>query len=242
MFGKAWKILLAIYAISSIKTLPLAYVARFYLSVFRNLILPKSKYHKGNNKNSYGITTEKKGDLAIFTPVSYSSYVSPLEYDMFLHKSNSTYFADLDMSRTKLLCQVLQKGFYSYMDNEYNDFKKKSISNIPFIPVARVECTFKKELKLFESYEVVSRIGAWDDKWLYVISKFVKSHGKGKRVVCIAITRYVFKTGRMTIPPKTMVERSGLLTKEAEAQNEEYLKLFTHYASTEQFEELVDTF
>lgn len=240
MFGKVWKILLAIYAISSIKTLPLAYVARFYLSVARNLILSKSKYHKGNNKNSYGITTEKKGDLAVFTPVTYSSYVSPLEYDMFLHKSNSTYFADLDMARTKLLCHVFQKGFYSYMDNEHGDFKKKLFSNIPFIPVARVECTFKKELKLFESYEVVSRVGAWDDKWLYVISKFVKPHSK--RVHCIGITRYVFKTGRVTVPPKTIVERSGLLTKEAEEKNEEYLKLFTHYASTEQYEELVDTF
>lgn len=233
---KFYKLLLAVLAVLSYKNLPFAYVLKFYGGAFQHLVSQRGKYLKNGRKNTFGITTESKGPLAIFEPVSYGSYVSPMEYDMFMHKSNSTYFADLDMARLKMMCYVFQKALFSYMLNEHKDFKKASVFNTPFIPVARVECTFKKELKLFETYDIVSKVGAWDDKWLYVISKFVKR--KDKRIVAIGITKYVFKLGRVTIPPEVMVDRSGLLTEEAKLKNAEYLELFKHYASTEQYEEL----
>lgn len=159
---------------------------------------------------------------------------------MFLHKSNSTYFVDLDFARLKLLCIVLQKGFLSYVENEHKDFKLKSIFNNLHIPVASVECSFKKELKMFEKYDVISKIGGWNEKWLFVVSKFVKH--KDQRIVAIAVTKYVFKKGRITVPPATIMERSGLLTKEAEAENEKNIKLFDHFANTEVIEEYVTQF
>lgn len=159
---------------------------------------------------------------------------------MFLHKSNSTYFADLDSARMKLVCIVLQKAFLADMDNEYNEYKLKSIFNTLHIPVASVECSFKKELKLFEKYDIVSKIGGWDGKWLFVVSKFVKQ--KDNRTVAIAVTKYVFKKGRVTVPPTTLLERCGLLTKEAEEQNVKNVKLFDHFANTEAMEEFVAEF
>ncbi|EGV65632.1 hypothetical protein PSN45_003594 [Yamadazyma tenuis] len=235
-----WKIVLAVLTLTSYKTIPFAYLFKFYYAYTRYVTSKRWKYLKIGGKNTFDITIEKKGPLAVFEPNVYSSYVSPLEYDMFLHKSNSTYFADMDFARMKLLCQNMQKGFFTYMFNEYNDFKKASVFNYPFVPVARVECTFKKELKLFEKFDVVSRVGAWDDKWLYVISKFVKT--SDNRTVAIGVTRYVFKLGRITIPPKEFIKRSELLTSEAEAANEKYLEKFKHFASTDDFEQLCDSF
>jgi hypothetical protein len=37
-----------------------------------------------------------------------------------------------------------------------------------------VECSFKKEIKPYEPYEMWSRILCWDRKWIYVVSHFVK--------------------------------------------------------------------
>lgn len=236
--NKVWQILALLFALSSYKSLPLAYYVRFYGTIMKTLIFPKHRYRR-LKKNTFGISTEQQGQLAIFTSIASDDYVSPLEYDMFLHKSNSSYFIDLDIARTKLLCLVLQTGFYSYMDNDYKDYKRRLVFHVPYTPVAEVECLFKKELKLFEKYQVVSRIGAWDDKWVYVISKFVKT--KDKRIVAIAITRYVFKLGRVTIPPEVMIKRSGLLTEAAIDKNKEYVKLFQDH-NADQIAALVETF
>lgn len=238
--SKSLKLVLALLAVLSYKTIPFAYTFKFYSCALRYLVLQRGYYNKIGKKNTFGITLEKKGPLALYNPVSYTTYVSPLEYDMFLHKSNSTYYADLDFARMKMMCVIFQKGMFSYMLNEYNDFPKPSVFNAPFIPVARVDCTFKKELTLFETYDIVSRVGAWDDKWLYVISKFVKC--KDNRTVAVAVTRYIFKLDRTTIPPRDIIKRSDLLTEQVEKKNEELLPLFKHYASTEQYEELCAKF
>ena len=36
-----------------------------------------------------------------------------------------------------------------------------------------VSCTFRKEIKPYQKYEVWSRVLSWDDKWIYIVSHFV---------------------------------------------------------------------
>ena len=124
------------------------------------------------------------------------------------------------------------------------------------------QCSYRREIKPFESYEVWSRVLAWDRKWLYVVTHFVKKGAarpkgytltngslfggtKGKKekkslkasaaatngaatngeakdaatapplphkAICAsAISKYVFKKGRLTLHPEVMLEASGLL-------------------------------
>lgn len=45
----------------------------------------------------------------------------------------------------------------------------------PFYPaLGGVTCTFKKEIKAYQKYEIWTRVVFWDNKWLYLISHFVK--------------------------------------------------------------------
>jgi len=37
-----------------------------------------------------------------------------------------------------------------------------------------VECSFKKEIKPYEGYEMWSRLLCWDRKWIYIVTHFVK--------------------------------------------------------------------
>lgn len=227
-----WKQLLFLAAVAAnYKAVPFAYFVRFYALVFRNLIVPLRKYRR-TRQNTFGISGAHK--LDIFRAVAYTSYAAPLEIDMYLHKSNSTYFVDLDLARTKFVCQVFQKLFLSNYENERGDFAKRSISNFPYVPVGTVKCVFKHEIKAFQRYTIVLSVLAWDDKWLYVLLKF---ESKGK-LCALGVTKYVFKRGRRTIKPRDFIEICGLYNKEAEAINTNNYPLVAHLERSDGLEEI----
>lgn len=94
-------------------------------------------------------------------------------------------------------------------------------------------CIFKKAIAPFARYEISSRILCWDQKWIYVVSHFTKP-GSNKpaqyvlgssreackvhnvedqqdRIYATAITKYVFKTGRVTCSPESVLMECGLV-------------------------------
>ena len=115
-----------------------------------------------------------------------------------------------------------------------------------------VSCSFKREIKPYEVYEVWSRILCWDRKWMYIVSHFVRKgvvkpqgymlqpwrkiqYGKGRygsktedaaektapspAIFASAISKYVFKMGRFTIPPERILDGSGLLPAKPEGDD-----------------------
>ncbi|KAJ5512081.1 hypothetical protein N7463_001633 [Penicillium fimorum] len=94
-----------------------------------------------------------------------------------------------------------------------------------------------KEIGIFQEYEVWSRVLTWDQKWLYIVTHFVqkgsvkqddlvthelmtgkiyvtgsgKSRDKSARPVVFAVSKYVFKKGRLTVAPERILRASGLL-------------------------------
>ena len=114
-----------------------------------------------------------KDSASIFQPVVLSSRAPILECDYNLHKSNSTYFTDLDISRSHLVTCLLGNGI-----NKARIVSKQSagVSKDRFVlAVGGVTCHFKKEIKPYEAYEVWTRVLCWDEKWLYLVSHFIKA-------------------------------------------------------------------
>ena len=101
-----------------------------------------------------------------------------------------------------------------------------------------VTCNFRKEIKPYEAYEIWTRVLAWDRKWLYLVSHIVKGGvvapkgyslqpwkkiPKSRRpeklegaaphpaILATSIAKYVFKEGRLTIPPEIVLQVSDLL-------------------------------
>lgn len=59
----------------------------------------------------------------------------------------------------------------------------------------------------------------WDQKWMYVLSFFLKPAGKkgGKRTLyATAVSKYVVKKGRLTIAPERVLQKSGFLPERPE--------------------------
>ena len=76
-----------------------------------------------------------------------------------------------------------------------------------YIALGSTYTSFKREIKPFEGYRVVSRVVGWDRKWVYVLSLFVS--GKGK-VFATAVSKYVVKKGWLTVHPERVLRASGL--------------------------------
>ncbi|CAG8903297.1 unnamed protein product [Penicillium egyptiacum] len=165
----------------------------------------------------------------VFLPVVTRSRSPVTECDFNFHKSNSTYLTDLDASRAHLsglfFAPIFQKTTGSVRCN---------------LIVSAVACTFRREIKPFQPYELWTKVASWDDKWIYMVPHFVdrskfrpgcsvmqadtSSHkekttkrvppegDQTKHVFASAVTRMVFKRGRLTIPPERALETCGLLS------------------------------
>lgn len=96
-----------------------------------------------------------------------------------MHKSNSTYFSDLDITRCHLVCALFQPGIHKLNHNDQYkivlDPKTGKAANQRWaIMLGSVMCTFKREIGIGEPYEMWSRLLCWDRKWIYVVTHFVK--------------------------------------------------------------------
>src|SRR5438045_3403928 len=84
-----WRALFLILALFNLKNLPLVWHLRFVRSLFGQL---------------YGRRARRLTPGDLFKPMITVPFRTPLlETDYNLHKSNSTYFSDLDMARTQLV-------------------------------------------------------------------------------------------------------------------------------------------
>lgn len=101
--------------------------------------------------------------------------------------------------------------------------------------VGAVSCTFKREIECYRRYEMSTKIASWDEKWIYMVTHFVERDSakpwpgflqgvpcekepedqvvrpQRRGVFASAITRMVFKRGRVTVPPTRALEECGLL-------------------------------
>src|ERR1700712_999967 len=116
----------------------------------------------------------------LFHPVITQTHVSLLEVDYNIHKSNSTYFADLDISRSHLASHLFARAVHTL--NKNDEVKLVMDPSNPDRPakgkfgvsLGAVQCSFKRELKPYQRYEMWTRVLSWDKKWLYLVTHFVE--------------------------------------------------------------------
>lgn len=166
-----WKLLLVSLFITNLKSISGVYHLRL-LNAFR-FILRTCRTQEGPKPDQ------------LFQPLITSSKVTLMETDLYLHKSNSTYFSDVDIARAHLICTLFSKGIEKVRGGT-GGLVNGNVSSFA-VALGAVSCSFRRELKPYEAYDMWSRILAWDEKWLYVVTHFVK---KGARIEPIETTLY----------------------------------------------------
>lgn len=90
----------------------------------------------------------------IFSECSTYFRVLPTDIDVFRHMNNARYFSLMDVARVDFL---IRSGYY------YQLSKKK------IYPVVASEMIrFKKSLKLFQHFQLTSRLLGWNDKFFFI--------------------------------------------------------------------------
>lgn len=207
------------FATANAKAIPLAHTIRLLPSLYR-LLKPRlsSAIQKAASTQPPAASISYNAALpALFKHHAMASRAVAFDLDVNIHKSNSTFFADADISRAKLLAGMLSESL-------------AHLGPANFI-LAGVQCKFQREIRPYQSYTISSRILAWNDKTLYVVTYFLKPGtrlsvdlevrgGPGalakdeklrKNVFATMITKYVFKAGRTTVSPEAVLERAGFL-------------------------------
>ncbi|KAI1950792.1 hypothetical protein LOZ53_000858 [Ophidiomyces ophidiicola] len=210
-----WAIL--IYALLNLKCVPFSWHTRLFFHLIRRVrwqphVYPSPKLLNANK------TCLEQHLHPIFTPASLTSRAPLWEIDYNMHKSNSTYFSDLDVARTVLVTNLYTPAFAilrKEMDKEVDAAGKRKYPHGRLsVMLGSVYCTFKQEIKPYELYEMRSKVAGWDEKWLYVVTFFFrpgKRKGEGKTLLAVGVSKYVTKKGRLTIRPEKVLRASGLL-------------------------------
>ncbi|KIW12039.1 hypothetical protein PV08_09313 [Exophiala spinifera] len=204
----SWRTLAIVLALINLKCLPLAWHLRLAYRFVRNSFTPAKV------QRAIKASADSDKIYPLFGYVSIFSRAPLLETDYNLHKSNSTYFTDLDESRMALMARILMpnrdKGIKALEEQEH---KGRSA-----VILGSVHTSFHREIKPYERYEVRSRVLGWDKKWFVIASYFVRPATKGKQEVVLAsaLSKYVVKKGRFTVSPERCLMTAGWLPEKPE--------------------------
>lgn len=219
-------------AAANYKALPLVSTLRILPAVLR-LLKPRlppwnkaAKRRAASASSSPFIPASSSGARPAASPLLFRHHVTPsqravaADLDINMHKSNSTFFGDADVNRTRLLASLLSNGL-------------AALGPANFI-LAGAQARFLREVRPYAAYDVSSRVLGWTDRSFYVVTYFVKPgvrlpfavegrggpqalFGKGadeklrRSVYAVLVTRFVFKAGRETVMPEQVLRESGLL-------------------------------
>ncbi|CAL5871087.1 uncharacterized protein PFLUO_LOCUS5333 [Penicillium psychrofluorescens] len=216
----SWKTLALLLAVTNLKSLPFVWHFRLLYYCLGNLRLkPTAPFFP---KGKPIVDAQGKPTHPVFVSCTVTSRTPLLETDYNLHKSNSTYFTDLDISRTALVTRIYSPGvglISKELDKEFNaaaqrEGKRAPKRKVVSIVLGSVYCSFKREIKPFELYEMHSKVISWDKKWMYILTCFMrpaKRAGGEKTLLATALSKYVVKKGRLTVSPERILRASGFL-------------------------------
>ncbi|EEA21250.1 conserved hypothetical protein [Talaromyces marneffei ATCC 18224] len=163
-------------AILNVKCLPFVWHYRFFAPLIAAALrkpITQSMVHRQKNEVPL-----------VFLPIITKTKVPILEGDFNLHKSNSTYFTDLDSSRSLLLSFLVFHG----MSKTHKELAAEGRNGVMTVMLGSTYRNFKREIQTGYPYEVWSRILTWDQKWLYIVTHFVR---KDKIVPKASVTEVI---------------------------------------------------
>ncbi|KAJ9602222.1 hypothetical protein H2200_013342 [Cladophialophora chaetospira] len=207
----SWRTIALLFALLNLKSLPLAWHFRLFYRMYRTW------YSRARvDRALQGYRSRAQSSSSSVHPIFQSETISLrspiLETDYNLHKSNSTYFADLDESRTAVVTKLLVPGFRQGNINLEREGHRGRLS----VMLGSVHTSFHREIRPYELYEVRSRVLGWDKKWVVIGSFFVRP-GNKETLLASALSKYVIKKGRFTVPPERCFITAGWMPERPES-------------------------
>lgn len=173
-----WQLLLFLLALLNLKNLPFMWHVRVFRA-FTYQLYTQPRDLPPHALFQYHIVTSR-------TPLSECDYNG--------HKSNSTYFSDLDVARAHLVSAILKKAIRKL--NQRRDTAVRATDSTKVlegdgamasrqpvhnprnqkfgIALGAVSCQFRREIPPYAKVEIWTKLLSWDRKWFYLVSHVVK--------------------------------------------------------------------
>lgn len=132
-----------------------------------------------------GLIGNSKVDLLATTCIRLRVWPNDLDYN--LHVNNGRYLAFADIGR---LHWVVRTGMLG-LARQHKAF--------PVIGDATAK--FRRDLKVFQSFEIHTRLMGWDSKWGFLEHRFVRK----SRVIGVVVVRGVFKAQSGPVDPQVLL-------------------------------------
>ncbi|GME60980.1 putative 4hbt like protein [Neofusicoccum parvum] len=160
--GGVWRLIALVLAAVNLKNLPFMWHIRLFRGLIYQLYLQPTPFPPH----------------ALFQPIITSTRSPLAECDYNLHKSNSTYFSDLDISRTHLVTALLRHGIRQLSKSKNPAERAPGTEHVPdgsfAIALGAITCHFRREIVPYARFEIWTRLLCWDRKWLYLVSHMVR--------------------------------------------------------------------
>ncbi|UKZ54025.1 hypothetical protein TrVGV298_007829 [Trichoderma virens] len=177
--------------------------------------------HVGDESNIGLISQERAADLIkqhpLFQPVVVNTNEPQLETDLNLYQSASTFFSDLEVSRAKLMAQIIAPVWP--MDDMEIEHKgrdgretKGKVNGRPALLLGATQTSFKREIRPHTAYTIKSRILGWDSRWIYVGSWIHNEASLTKKIYATSLSKYIIKKGRITVRPEQFFMECGWIS------------------------------
>jgi hypothetical protein len=160
----ALKLLALVFALANLKNLP----GFWHIRVLRGIIYQIYFNHKHPIPPKH-----------IFAPIITQSRNTIWDCDYNIHKSNSTYFADLDIGRAHMMGAIIRTGLARLNAGDQEGLPQGTVEarGKYVVALGAVSCFFQRQIEPLQAFEVYTRVLSWDRKWLYTVSHIVQ---KGK--------------------------------------------------------------
>ena len=105
----------------------------------------------------------------------------PTDLDMNLHMTNSRYHSFMDLSRIDFM---IRNGAWARL---------RAVGLNPVLGSSSIR--FRRSVKLFQKFDVTTRVASWDERWIYIEHKLIA----GEETAAIALVKSTFlgKDGRV---------------------------------------------
>ncbi len=137
------------------------------------------------------VSALRKPRIGLLDSSVRSFKVLPTDLDINLHMTNARYLSIMDLGRTDLL---IRSGMLGLVKRER------------WLPVTgSIDIKFRRQLNPFQSYDLITRLLCWDEKWLYLEQRFESAQG----VHAVTTVRGLFRGRGGSVPSRVLLDRMG---------------------------------
>ncbi|KAI8664853.1 hypothetical protein NCS56_00919500 [Fusarium sp. Ph1] len=180
------RIMITMFVLLNWKDMPLAWTFRVFYTIIHHIYIRKSP---------------SLGPRALFKPIISTTYTSVFEIDYNLHKSNSSFFTDLDVSRAHLVSYLLRPAMTNLAHNTSSRFILDPKTECLYILTHFLPAGTAKPTSWLNPGFGKSEVRAGSDP----------AGGWERKIQATAISKYVLKIRRFTVHPARILDNSGLL-------------------------------